>query len=273
MIQSTVRTWAAGVLDCVGAIRATSTTPTDAAAVVFAPHPDDEVLGCGGTIALKIVRGARVDVVYMTDGAASHRGLIDPAELVALRRGEAVSALNRLGVPESAGHFLMFPDGELAHAREQAFSRIVALISDVKPREVFVPHRLDRLDDHVATNRIVFRALQEVRYVGDVYEYPIWLWHCWPWTTGGDLHRGLRSVVKTARDVWSLVIGCAVRVDIGDVMERKRAALAEYRSQVERRPNAPTWPILADVSDGAFLARLTSRYEVMKRTRWSGRRA
>ena len=38
--------------------------------VVFAPHPDDEVLGCGGALADLLDRGARLDVVLVTDGAA-----------------------------------------------------------------------------------------------------------------------------------------------------------------------------------------------------------
>jgi hypothetical protein len=45
-------------------------------AVVFAPHPDDETLGCGGTIVRKIRAGARVRLVVMTDGGSSHRELL-----------------------------------------------------------------------------------------------------------------------------------------------------------------------------------------------------
>ena len=46
-------------------------------AVVLAPHPDDETLGCGGTLIRKARAGAPLKVVLMTDGARSGRGLID----------------------------------------------------------------------------------------------------------------------------------------------------------------------------------------------------
>ncbi len=53
-------------------------------ALVFSPHPDDESLGCGGTIIKKKSLGARVKLVHMTDGsAANHDNLISSQELKA----------------------------------------------------------------------------------------------------------------------------------------------------------------------------------------------
>src|SRR5215831_15255807 len=66
-------------------------------AVVVAPHPDDETLGCGGTVVIKKQLGATVRVLMMTDGAASHPGLIDPEELAAIRAGETRAAVQVLG--------------------------------------------------------------------------------------------------------------------------------------------------------------------------------
>ena len=43
-------------------------TSQRAPAIVFAPHPDDETLGCGGTILKKRSLGAPVEVVFLTDG-------------------------------------------------------------------------------------------------------------------------------------------------------------------------------------------------------------
>src|SRR5947209_4351316 len=57
-------------------------------ALVFAPHPDDETLGCGGAIVRKKRAGAVVKIVVMTDGSASHPGQIDPDELKKLRAEE-----------------------------------------------------------------------------------------------------------------------------------------------------------------------------------------
>src|ERR1017187_6364577 len=65
--------------------------------VVFAPHPDDEVLGCGGALADLIDRGAGVDVVLVTDGAAGAKGPEDRARIASLRLEESRRALDALG--------------------------------------------------------------------------------------------------------------------------------------------------------------------------------
>src|SRR6516165_9197753 len=78
-------------------------------AVVVAPHPDDETLGCGGTVILKKRHGATVRVLMMTDGSASHPGLIAPDELAAIRAGETLAAVRVLGLRAEDVTFLNFP--------------------------------------------------------------------------------------------------------------------------------------------------------------------
>jgi len=80
-------------------------------ALVFSPHPDDESLGCGGTIIKKRQAGATVKLVHMTDGAASHRHLMPPRELATRRKAEALSAARTLDVDQI--YFLDFADGAL----------------------------------------------------------------------------------------------------------------------------------------------------------------
>ena len=62
-------------------------------AIVFAPHPDDETLGCGGTIIKKRQAGAKISIVFMTDGRTSHGHLMDINELTTRRVEEAVGVL------------------------------------------------------------------------------------------------------------------------------------------------------------------------------------
>ena len=59
--------------------------------VVFAPHPDDEVLGCGGALADLLGRGARLDFVLVTDGAAGARDAEDRGRIAATRMEESRS--------------------------------------------------------------------------------------------------------------------------------------------------------------------------------------
>jgi len=61
-------------------------------AAVFSPHPDDETLGCGGTIIKKKRAGAEVKVFFMTDGRKSHSHLISGDKLKCIRAREAFAA-------------------------------------------------------------------------------------------------------------------------------------------------------------------------------------
>jgi LmbE family N-acetylglucosaminyl deacetylase len=71
-------------------------------AVVVAAHPDDEVLGAGGTIAILAAAGVRVRLVALTDGGASHPGA-DPVAVARTRAAETAAALDLLGA--SVAHF------------------------------------------------------------------------------------------------------------------------------------------------------------------------
>src|SRR5260370_32358056 len=79
--------------------------------VVFAPHPDDEVLGCGGALADLLDRGAHLDVVLVTDGAAEARDAGDRGRIAAMRMEESRRALDALG--GGALHAGVFPDRSL----------------------------------------------------------------------------------------------------------------------------------------------------------------
>src|SRR5262249_14882902 len=88
-----------------------------------------------------------------------------------------------------------------------------------------------------------------------VCEYPIWFWYHWPWTRleGGARARlhGLREGLGRLR---SLLRDFRWYVPVGDLLERKRAALAAHRSQVQRLVPDPGWVTLGDIADGDFLA-------------------
>lgn len=240
-----------------------------ARAIVFAPHPDDEVLGCGGTIALKKAAGAEVRVVVMTDGRASHAGLIDADSLIRMRRDEAARAAPHLGLDAADYRFLDFEDDCLRDHAEQARLQVVELLVAFGPAQVFVPHRRDRLSDHVATFEIVRSALDGLGTPVTMFEYPVWLWHTWPWTTGKPHSgSGVRAALRLLRDVAELAFGCRAHVDVRAVLQRKQAALAEYGSQVRRFQADPRWPVLSDVSDGAFLGRFETDLEVFRETRF-----
>lgn len=241
----------------------------NARAIVFAPHPDDEVLGCGGTITLKVMAGADVRVVVMTDGRTSHAKFVNAPTLIQMRRQEALKAAKHLGLEPSDYTFLDFEDHRLHEHISQARHHVVEMLEQSEPGQVFVPHRHDRLSDHVATFKIVVSALHAYNKRITLLEYPVWLWNTWPWTGSwrGEDSRTLR-VPKLLRDGAELTFGCNTRIDIHPVLRHKVGALAEYRSQMQRQYNNPRWPILSDVSGGAFLARFLTDVEIFRRTEY-----
>lgn len=231
-----------------------------ASAIVFAPHPDDETLACGATILAKRELGADVRVVFLTDGSASHAHLVPRGVLAALRRTEALAACRALGVESGRVTFLDLPDHELDAHAARATDAIADLLRAARPAEVFLPHALEPPADHRATSAIVLEAMRTVGAPVVVNEYPVWLWHHWPWT-----HSSLpwRTQLASAR---ALLVQFDAAVPAARFRARKLQALACHRSQMTRLvPGRPPWPILADVSHGELLACFLREEEIFRR--------
>ncbi len=89
--------------------------------IVFSPHQDDEVLGCGGMIINKRRLGAKIYIVFMTDGRASHKSqFITPTELAELRTMEARECAKAMDVPEE--NLIFLEKDEQAHAESKCRS-------------------------------------------------------------------------------------------------------------------------------------------------------
>ena len=140
-------------------VREMSAADLAAPALVFAPHPDDETLGCGGTIIRKVRAGARVGIVVMTDGARSHAKYMAPARLAEIRAGEALAAASVLGVAADHVSLLGCPDGQLASRRDEFVPRVAELLAQRRPEQVFIPYRHDGVSDHEATREVVMAGL------------------------------------------------------------------------------------------------------------------
>ncbi|NET07412.1 MAG: PIG-L family deacetylase [Symploca sp. SIO2B6] len=234
--------------------------------LVFSPHPDDETLGCGGTIIRKKQAGADVKIVFMTDGSTSHSHLMPANKLKAIRASEALAAAQKLGVEASDVIFLEVKDGTLANHQDAASKRVVEIILKYLPEEIFIPYYQDGISDHNATNTVVVSALKKSGLNATVYEYPIWFWNQWPWTDCGResqkllpfLQDSLRSGLRFLND-----FRCSVY--IGDVLDLKRTALEQHKSQMVRLINNSRWLTLGDVSKGEFLKCFFQETEVFYR--------
>jgi LmbE family N-acetylglucosaminyl deacetylase len=147
--------------------------------VIVAPHPDDEVIGCGGLIAHLVAEGRAPHVVVMTGGEGSHSGCCatDAESIRSARRGLTRKALSLLGVPEENLHELNFPDGKISTEHAE-MNNLRALLARLSPDCVFVPHWGEGWPDHVRTAQIVKEMLSEHT---NVWEYCVWMWYYNVW--------------------------------------------------------------------------------------------
>lgn len=125
--------------------------------LVLAPHPDDETIGCGGTIARLTDQGAHVEVVVATDGEATVGAPFPRGEIARRRRAEVVAACGRLGVT-APPWCLGLPDGELRRHGEVLASRLQEAVDRVRPEVVLTPWLLDRHPDHRAVTAALART-------------------------------------------------------------------------------------------------------------------
>jgi LmbE family N-acetylglucosaminyl deacetylase len=241
----------------------------DMSALVVAPHPDDETLGCGGTIARKVRNGAEVSIAFLTDGGGSHPHLMPRERLCRLRKEEALDACAKLGIPRSRVHFLDIADGALAQWEPQASVLIAELLTAIAPDQVFVTHSQDLLSDHVAAHRIVLQAVRGLARRPLVYEYPIWLWDRWPWTnpfaSPRQRHAGKpRRQIAGSSVAWRMHRHLSIRVDVRDVLATKLSALHAHQTQVVRFESIPGWLTLSDVDNGNWISNSLGAYEFFR---------
>jgi len=135
--------------------------------LVFVPHPDDETLGCGGTLA-RLAARCPVKAVLVTDGSGAG-GLPDGAG--AVRQREFVRALARLGVTDSVQ--LNQPDG-FFEAGTELEQRVQSLMDDYKPDWVFLPSPLDYHRDHVRIAAFLEPLCRRASSVKQLLFYEIW---------------------------------------------------------------------------------------------------
>ena len=141
--------------------------------LVIAPHADDEAIGVHAMMTRLKRRGVTVQVIVVTDGAASHPSSVrwPRRRLVAERRRESKRVLRQIGVASAAVTFLDLPDG-LLHTQAAAARRGLArAIGNHGPTLIVSPAHDD---DHV-DHRTVAACVEALRRPGlRMLTYPVW---------------------------------------------------------------------------------------------------
>ena len=193
--------------------------------VIVAPHPDDEILACGGLLQAAAEHGLAHLLVAVTDGEASHPGSVEwpPSRLRLERPRETLAALACLGIGEPAVLRLGFADGGVAAGEDALAARLAAIL---RPGDLVVTTwRYDAHPDHEACARACTSAAAACG--ATLFETPVWGWH---WSTPGDGAMPLAQARKLALTPAMLA--------------RKRAALLCFNSQTgaEGRIDGPVLP-------------------------------
>jgi LmbE family N-acetylglucosaminyl deacetylase len=233
LIQAAGTPWAAWQgsqrLAAVPAISLETLVPPGHRVVVVAPHPDDEVIACGGLLAAMADRPQDLVLVSVTDGEGSHPGSQDwpPDRLRQVREQESASALIELGlVPATLEwHRLQAPDSNVGDDEAMLAARLRALL---RPQDlVFTTWRFDGHCDHEAVARACLAAAAEAG--AQVREIPVWAWH---WAAPED-----------DRLPWDR----ARRLPLEPHwLDRKRAALLSHHSQLQPDPTTGAAPVLSE---------------------------
>lgn len=191
-----------------------------ASILVVGPHPDDQELGMGGTVAKLAAQGHRVTLLDMTNGEPTPHGSVE------IRAREAAEAAALLSPPDGSNpvrRILLGGTGlknrEVQHTLE-ARHLVAGVIRAVQAQVIFVPYPEDAHPDHRAVTRIVEDArfdakLTKVTMPGDEGRppiYPKWLFYYYA------------THLRIVREPSFLI-------DTTGFEEQKRAAVLAYRSQ------------------------------------------
>lgn len=215
-------------------------------ALVIAPHPDDEVLGCGGTIARLAALGRHVEVAIATRGHPPH---FDAAQVEQVQ-AEARRAHALLGA--ACTHFLDFPAAALDRVPVAELNKgIAAVIADSRPDTLFLPFVGDLHFDH----RLIFEAaMVAARPVGA--HYPVRL-----------LAYETVSETNWAAPYLAPAFQPTLFVDISDHLDRKIEAFGCFASQVRAFPNERSFETLRALAQvrGSCVSRTAAEAFVMIR--------
>ncbi|WP_341501712.1 PIG-L deacetylase family protein [Gallaecimonas sp. GXIMD4217] len=186
--------------------------------LVVAAHPDDEVLGCGGTLAKHVAAGDSVEVLFMADGVGA-RSPDQQDQALASRNRAAEDAAARLGI--SRLHCLGLADNRLdGYPLLDLVQALEAKLAGIRPDIIYSHHHGDLNIDHRLTHQAVMTACRPL--------------------PGSSVKRLYAFEVQSSTE-WALQgqgFVPNVFVDISDHLDVKLQALGCYQEEMRPSPHA-----------------------------------
>lgn len=204
--------------------------------MVFTPHPDDDLFGCGGTLARMARNGNRIIIViYTNDNKGSFDLEMTSERLARIRKAEEEAAMETLGIPKQNIIWLGYDDGELEYAPQKLLcGQATRLIRQYRPDVLFsidpgeMYERWHKTDHRMAA----FMTLDAVRAAEFHLYYPEHL-----------LTDGLQPFKVPLLMFYYSANEANYWVDITDELDRKAEAVTKHVSQFEPSINKyrPDW--------------------------------
>jgi len=175
--------------------------------LVFAPHPDDEIIGCGGFI-LNRIEKYHIKIAYITNG--SYHKLKHAPQIKKMRIKETKKVCSIL----NAEPFYLNQKDRFISKTELLIQKIVNLIHECKPKIILLPHSEDEDNDH----KEVFKIINEAILIAS----KIFTNNCW------------KPELVLGYEVWTPLSKYNYVEDISEVINKKLKILKLYNSQISQ---------------------------------------
>ena len=173
--------------------------PTSKKILVIAPHPDDEVLGCGGTLCRHLESGDQVNLLYLTNGEKG----VNENDISERRIMEAIEVIKECQIDRY--DFLNLGDQKIEISAEN-IETIKNIIQDNQIDIIYITHIYDNHIDHFAANILLANALTKL---------------------------DCSQLEVIGYEIWSPLVPNLI-VNISDHWEKKQSLVYKYKSQLEK---------------------------------------
>lgn len=215
-----------------------------ASILVIGPHPDDQEIGMGGTIALLAFQGHDIVLLDMTDGCPTPVGDRDT------RLSEAAAATRELAGDTGRVRRLLLdlPNRRVTHTIE-ARHMVAGVIRAIQADILFMPHPEDAHPDHIAVTRIAEDARFDAKLTKVDMPVP-------PGFDGIGPPKHASRVIYYYCSHLRSVPNPSFIVDTSAFARHKRCAIECYRSQFELNPRNSGFPERMSAQDAYFGSRI-----------------
>lgn len=173
--------------------------------LIFAPHIDDELIGCGGTILKNIKKNNEIEIIFITSGRPEERDI---------RKKEVKEIYEKLGIK----YYFMDEKDRFIEYNERILRQIIKKIREISPNKVYFPHENEEDRDHQAVNRILKEAC---------------------WISGTDFFPELGNPANINKifhyEVWTPMDHPTYYEDISNFLNKKIRLLKKYKSQIKSK--------------------------------------